>query len=397
MDLSNNLLRLNKFSTGTLAMLEFRIEFYTPSTKKLIKPSDHSQFFKSTGDLFRKYPPLSPPRQSDKPSSSRTTQPIKKSSPRKKKASDHHKHTIYVSHQSTSFSEETSTETSNAPSKSSYESYSSWEIYSPASFEQSYHSGNLSDSDALLDLSQIFMASRTDPQSSTHTVETTSDETLDEPTPIVDEPLEHKPQAPAHVPRTTNGHWFNLEDSAPHHWRRIMLEMSTLLDLQTSKRENNTKTILREFVSRFTGSLIDLYQTYVFSIPCLGGINDESLRQVYLNSLPTELQSELQQTIELSNRTLRDITLGEIHMFTLTALDKLCATQRVFTKMIKEGRKYDKNCKLPDSYHLKCKSTDHCNCRPYRCSRRQPRKEMVFPSNKKNRKYKYHQKKARRS
>ncbi|KAK2650124.1 hypothetical protein Ddye_017613 [Dipteronia dyeriana] len=84
-------------------------------------------------------------------------------------------------------------------------------------------------------------------------------------------------------------------------------------------------------------------------------------------------------------------------MFTLTALDKLCATQRVFTEMIKKGRKYDKNCKLPDSYHLKCISTDHCNCRPYRHSRRQPKKERVFPSNKKNRKYEYYQKKARRS
>ncbi|KAK2637674.1 hypothetical protein Ddye_025469 [Dipteronia dyeriana] len=29
-------------------------------------------------------------------------------------------------------------------------------------------------------------------------------------------------------------------------------------------------------------------------------------------------------------------------MFTLTALDKLCATKRVFTKMIKEDRKYDR-------------------------------------------------------
>ncbi|KAK2665064.1 hypothetical protein Ddye_003638 [Dipteronia dyeriana] len=79
-----------------------------------------------------------------------------------------------------------------------------------------------------------------------------------------------------------------------------------------------------------------------FQYHALGRINDESLRQVYLNSLPTELYGELQRTIELSNRSLRDITLGEIHMFTLTSLDKLCATQRIFTKMIKEDRKYDK-------------------------------------------------------
>ncbi|KAK2662552.1 hypothetical protein Ddye_001126 [Dipteronia dyeriana] len=286
------------------------------------------------------------------------------------------------------------------------------------------------------------MASKTDPQPSTQTIDTTSDETSDKPTPIVDEPPEHRPQAPASIPRPTNGPWFNLEDSATRQWRRKISEMSTWIDLQTVIRENNTKTILREFISKFTGSLRDWYQAFreyrqlqlvrcssvsqamgilfreflrdasqfykqtrqeFFEMRCcsldmrdidfhyrrmsfryhaLGGINDESLRQVYLNSLPIKLQGEHQRTIELSNRTLRDITLGEIHMFTLISLDKLCAMKRVFTKMIKEGIKYDKKCKLPDSYHLKCKSTDHCNCRPYRRSRRQPKKEMVFPSKK---------------
>ncbi|KAK2653676.1 hypothetical protein Ddye_013532 [Dipteronia dyeriana] len=103
-----------------------------------------------------------------------------------------------------------------------------------------------------------------------------------------------------------------------------------------------------------------------FRYHALGGINDETLRQVYLNSLPTELQGELQRIIELSGRGLRDITLGEIHMFTHTALDELCATQRVWAKMIKEGRKYDRYCKLPPTYHLKCNSTEHCNCRANR-------------------------------
>ncbi|KAK2639411.1 hypothetical protein Ddye_027206 [Dipteronia dyeriana] len=84
------------------------------------------------------------------------------------------------------------------------------------------------------------------------------------------------------------------------------------------------------------------YRRMSFMYHTLGGINDETLRHVYLNSLTTELQEELQRLIELSGRGLRDITLGEIHMFTHTALDKLCATQRFFTKMIREGRKYDR-------------------------------------------------------
>lgn len=49
----------------------------------------------------------------------------------------------------------------------------------------------------------------------------------------------------------------------------------------------------------------------------LGGLNDQSIRQVYNNSLPTELQDELHRRIKSTNENLRDITLGEIHMLSL--------------------------------------------------------------------------------
>ncbi|KAK2638568.1 hypothetical protein Ddye_026363 [Dipteronia dyeriana] len=238
-----------------------------------------------------------------------------------------------------------------------------------------------------------------------------------------------------------------------------MSEMSAWLDLQIAKRGDNTESILREFVSRFTGSLRDWYQALgeyrqlqlvrcgsvsiatgivfreflgdafqfykqirqeffemrvcsldkgdidyhyrrmSFRYHALGGINDETLRHVYLNSLPTKLQGELQRLIEFSGKSLRDITLGEIHMFTHTALDKLCATQRVFLKMIREGRRYDKHCKFPSTYHLKCNSNEHCNCkanRPYRkrSSRTQPKKGKGSYN---PRRYKYYRKKTRRS
>ena len=73
----------------------------------------------------------------------------------------------------------------------------------------------------------------------------------------------------------------------------------------------------------------------------LGGINDPSLKHVYIKSLPFELQDELQRKIEASGRAIQDITLGEIQMVTLSSLDKLCATQKVFSKMIREGKKYE--------------------------------------------------------
>ncbi|KAK2643659.1 hypothetical protein Ddye_018854 [Dipteronia dyeriana] len=127
------------------------------------------------------------------------------------------------------------------------------------------------------------------------------------------------------------------------------------------------------------------YRRMSFRYHELGGINNELVK------------GELQRMIELSGKSLIDITLGEIHMFTLTALDKLCTTQIIFSKMLRKGKKYDNYCKLPDSYRIKCKSMEHYNCRPYRHSRRQPKKEKIFSSNKKNSKYKYYRKKARRS
>ncbi|KAK2634646.1 hypothetical protein Ddye_029438 [Dipteronia dyeriana] len=124
-------------------------------------------------------------------------------------------------------------------------------------------------------------------------------------------------------------------------------------DLHLQHLDTSLRSMFTYLQSRVARRDIDYhYRRMFFRYLSLGGINDESLRQ--------------------------DTTLGEIHMFTLTALDKLCATQRVFTKMIKEGRKYDKNYKLPDSYHLKCKSTDHCNCRPYRRSRRSVSFKTVY-------------------
>ncbi|KAK3210864.1 hypothetical protein Dsin_015570 [Dipteronia sinensis] len=89
----------------------------------------------------------------------------------------------------------------------------------------------------------------------------------------------------------------------------------------------------------------------------LGGINDQSLKHVYVNSLSTELQEELQRRIDSSGKPFNDITLGEIHMFTLGTLDKLCATQKIFSKMIREGKRYETQCKQP-SLHIKCKDKD---------------------------------------
>ena len=209
----------------------------------------------------------------------------------------------------------------------------------------------------------------------------------------MEEPQESVPGQP-HSAKPTNGPWFNLDDSSPDSWRKKISEMSAWLDLQMAKSEHNLEAILREFVSRFTGSLRDWYQAlgeyrqlqfvrvplasqamgYIFReflgdpdhfykqtrqeffegrccslrkkdimfhykkmssrFHILGGINDQSLKQVYMNSLPEELHDELQRKIDASGRTLNDTTLSEIHMYSLSALEKLCVIQKVFSKML---------------------------------------------------------------
>ncbi|KAK2640765.1 hypothetical protein Ddye_022528 [Dipteronia dyeriana] len=199
--------------------------------------------------------------------------------------------------------------------------------------------------------------------------------------------------------------------------------MSAWLDLQMVKSQQGLETILREFVSRITGFLRDWYQALreyrqlqlvrapsasqaidiifreflgdadqfykqtiqeFFEKRCcsilknniefhykristryhiLGGINDESLKHVYMNSLPVELQDELQRKIDTSGRAFKDISLGEIHMFSLSSLDKLYVTQRVFSKMLKEGKKYDKQYRQ-QSLQIKCKVPESCTCKP---------------------------------
>ncbi|KAK0604385.1 hypothetical protein LWI29_015176 [Acer saccharum] len=94
----------------------------------------------------------------------------------------------------------------------------------------------------------------------------------------------------------------------------------------------------------------------------LGGINDHSLKQVYVNSLPDELQDEIQRKIDTSGRSLNDTSLGELHMYALSSLDKLCATQRFFSKMLTEGKKLQSQCKQP-SLQIKGKSLGSCTCK----------------------------------
>ncbi|KAL5784846.1 hypothetical protein ACOSQ2_007238 [Xanthoceras sorbifolium] len=45
-----------------------------------------------------------------------------------------------------------------------------------------------------------------------------------------------------------------------------------------------------------------------------------------------------------TRRNLANITLGEIHQMTLASLEKLCDTQKFFSKMIQNKKKFERVC-----------------------------------------------------
>ncbi|KAL5790469.1 hypothetical protein ACOSQ2_005357 [Xanthoceras sorbifolium] len=62
----------------------------------------------------------------------------------------------------------------------------------------------------------------------------------------------------------------------------------------------------------------------------LNGLNDETLRQVYINSLPDELQAEIHRHMASTRRDLRNTSLGKIHKI------------KLFSNMLKDKAKFDK-------------------------------------------------------
>ncbi|KAK2652542.1 hypothetical protein Ddye_012398 [Dipteronia dyeriana] len=71
-------------------------------------------------------------------------------------------------------------------------------------YEKAFHNTTPSDSDTVTDLTQVYMASRTDPQPSTQTLDSPNDASTSPPH-IVEEPHENYTHAQPHSSKPTNG------------------------------------------------------------------------------------------------------------------------------------------------------------------------------------------------
>ena len=60
---------------------------------------------------------------------------------------------------------------------------------------------------------------------------------------------------PPKVSKLSNGSWFTLDDIPATKWRERLQALSAWIDLQMLAPDATTQSVLREFSTRFTGSL----------------------------------------------------------------------------------------------------------------------------------------------
>jgi len=93
----------------------------------------------------------------------------------------------------------------------------------------------------------------------------------------------------------------------------------------------------------------------------LNGYNDPSLKNTYVSSLSEEIQGEIYKMLNMQNKEITQLTLGEIHQTCIVALDKLCNQQQLLEGIMKNQKRYSKTCKKK-YLEIKCKKKD-CSCK----------------------------------
>ena len=190
--------------------------------------------------------------------------------------------------------------------------------------------------------------------------------------------------------------------------------MSAWVDLQMIISGATIESVLKEFVTRFTGSLRDWFdslgpyrqlqfvqlpsvssalailheqfigepsavfeaarQDYLNMKCCylntkdldfhykrmsilfykLNGFNDHTLKHVFLASLPTKLQPKIQRQLTVRNLNLDNISLGKIFQIAKGCLEKLCEQKQFFKELVKDKGPFRSTCKKP-YLQIKCK------------------------------------------
>ena len=90
----------------------------------------------------------------------------------------------------------------------------------------------------------------------------------------------------------------------------------------------------------------------------MNGYNDPTMKNVYVSSLPKEVQPERNRMLRMPGRDIANETLGQINQMCYTALDKICETQQSLKELFERGRRIKSYC---DNIQIGCKD-DKCSC-----------------------------------
>ena len=68
----------------------------------------------------------------------------------------------------------------------------------------------------------------------------------------------------------------------------------------------------------------------------LNGFNEPSLKHVFIASLPSELQPDLQRKLTDTNLSIADISLGKIFQMAMLCLHKICEQKEFFKDLMED-------------------------------------------------------------
>ncbi|KAH9686199.1 hypothetical protein KPL70_014281 [Citrus sinensis] len=272
------------------------------------------------------------------------------------------------------------------------------------------------------DITSILMATKTEDLSTSTTtpiVEDNSSDAENQTTPIEPEPP-MPPPVPDHSTKPSSASWFTFDDIPHHKWPARLQEFTAWIDLQGTKPNVQPQAALRDFMARSTGSLHDWleslgeyrqlqfmqspvdttlniiheqfigertastdadkkeyhqmkycslkrhlleshYKRMSILFYKLNGFNEPSLKHVFIASLPSELQHDLQRKLTATNLSIADISLGRIFQMAMLCLDKMCEQKEFFKDLMEDKKSFSEAYKKP-YLRIECKDDKKCLC-----------------------------------
>ncbi|QHO56831.1 polyprotein [Arachis hypogaea] len=216
----------------------------------------------------------------------------------------------------------------------------------------------------------------------------------------------------------TSNKWFTFDDIPPARYRERLNEFSAWIETTMANPNLSSRQVLADFINRMTCNLREwvnnlfeyerlqlingtssqflgiIHQEFLgdisiiqkrnsqeyFEMKCcslnrknlerhykrmaakyyhLGRNNNPPLKQVFMASLPDELQPELQRMMMTLRKEVATTIIGEIYQLALAILDKLCEQQQMFKQLKKNSGKLKGSC---SKSHLKIKCKESSTC-----------------------------------